>query len=349
MRAGMRLHGAAAARDFTHVAIVAALDRRNGIAQGARLQAAAWPGAVLLDGGHALRHPFWHLPHAPASAYVIHCGAPQTASLLNAVLPEARDAWRVGYWAWELPDPPPEWKPFADLVHEIWTPSRFAADSLRRMFSRPVRVVPHVVPPHPPRRRDPSAPFTVLTLADSRSSLSRKNPLGAIEAFRRAFGPSARARLVVKLALGTPPAEVTAALEGLPNARIIASFLDDDALAALFRAADVLLSLHRAEGFGLPMLEAMAHGVPVVATGWSGNVDFMSDADSLLVPSRLVPVVDAAGIYGHSLWAEPDTDAAAEMLRGLAEFPARHACLAAAAHARAAAHATAAVRSLAAA
>lgn len=345
VRASARLRGGEAPRSFARVAVVAALGRRNGIAEGARLQAAAWPGAALLDAGAALRRPFWHLPHAPATAYVFHCGAPQTASLLNAVLPEARAAWRIGYWAWELPDPPPAWRPFGALVQEIWTPSRFSAESLRRMFPQPVRVVPHVVPPRPPRLRDPAAPFTVLTLADSRSSLSRKNPAGAIAAFRRAFGDAPAARLIVKLPPGDPPAEVADALRGLPNARIVAGFLDEDALGRLFREADVLLSLHRAEGFGLPMLEAMAHGVPVVATGWSGNLDFMSDADSLLVPFRLVPVLDPAGIYRDSSWAEPDTEAAAAMLRALAEDADRHAALAAAAHARAVAQAAAGVQS----
>jgi len=75
----------------------------------------------------------------------------------------------------------------------------------------------------------------------------------------------------------------------------------------------------------------------VVATGWSGNLDFMSDADSALVPFTLVPVVDASLVYRSGVWAEPDIAAAARILRELAESPPRYAQLAAAAHRRASA------------
>jgi len=68
-------------------------------------------------------------------------------------------------------------------------------------------------------------------------------------------------------------------------------------MAGLVASADVVLSLHRAEGFGLLLAEAMLHEVPVVATNWSGNVDFMSAEDSGLVGYRLVPPNDPQGTY----------------------------------------------------
>jgi glycosyltransferase involved in cell wall biosynthesis len=207
------------------------------------------------------------------------------------------------------------------------------ADSLGKVFDGPVRVVPHVATSKPMRPRDHTQPFTVLVMADSRSSFARKNPAGAVEAFRRAFGASADARLVLKL--NGRPAEMSALsaeFTDLPNVTVMASFLDDESLAQLYRSADVLLSLHRAEGFGLPMLEAMAHGVPVVGTGWSGNTEFMTEQNSCLVPYRLVPVVDPAGIYSGGEWAEPDLDAAADLLRQLAADPALYARRARSAH-----------------
>ena len=130
------------------------------------------------------------------------------------------------------------------------------------------------------RERDDCWPFTVLVMADSRSSLSRKNPEGALRSFQLAFGASPRARLILKL--NGRPAELDAFerscghLLAARNVKVIRSYLHGTALAQLYRSADVLLSMHRAEGFGLPLLEAMAHGVPAVATGWSGNMDFMS-------------------------------------------------------------------------
>ena len=244
--------------------------------------------------------------------------------------------------------PPPGWVGCAHSLCEIWTPSSFVRDSLVRLVDRPIYVVPHHVPARPERTRTvgmrrEALPFTVLVMADSRSSLSRKNPEGALRAFRTAFGGSPAARLVLKLNGSAGGADAASqalsagaadALSG-GNVEVINSFLDADALEELFRGADVLLSLHRAEGFGIPMLEAMAHGLPVVATGWSGNLEFMDETNSHLVPYQLVPVRDAASIYRGSTWAEPDIHVAAQALRRLAEDPAHYARMASAAHLRA--------------
>ena len=329
-------------RSFERVVVVAALSRNDGIASGARLQYNALRqcgiDAELLDAAPALRNPLYRIAHRPGSAYIFHSGGPQTASLIGSVLPHAAHAWRIAYWAWELPDPPPDWAGCDRTVHEIWTPSRFSYESLARQTRRPIAIVPHHVPASAARTRNPRGPFTVLAMADSRSSLSRKNPEGALRAFKAAFGTSSAARLVLKLggrqdswaALARSAGELLHA----SNIEIVQGHLDQAALGALFRRCDVLLSLHRAEGFGLPMLEAMAQGIPVVATGWSGNLEFMSEADSHLVPYQLVEVCDAAAIYANSRWAEPDLEAAARSLRQLADMPEQYSRLAAAAHQR---------------
>jgi glycosyltransferase involved in cell wall biosynthesis len=334
------LRGRSGQRDFSRVVVVAALSRNNGITQGARLQARALRElgieTDLLDATPALRNPLFRIPHTPGSAYVFHSGGPQTASLIGSVLPHVAEAYRIAYWAWELPDPPEGWTNCDRNVAEIWTPSTFAKRSLEGIMERPIRVVPHHIPSSPARERRAGEPFRVLTMADSRSSLSRKNPEGAVKAFRQAFGTSLSARLTLKLS-GRED-EIKAFEDSLgdmlrsQNIDVIRGHLNDAALTALYRNADVLLSLHRAEGFGLPMLEAMAHGVPVVGTGWSGNLEFMDSANSLLVPYTLVPVQDPAAIYSGSTWAEPDLDAAAQGLRRLAESPALYQHLAAAAH-----------------
>jgi hypothetical protein len=83
----------------------------------------------------------------------------------------------------------------------------------------------------------------------------------------------------------------------------------------LTAACDVYLSLHRAEGVGLTLAEAMAHGKPVVATGWSGNMQFMDPANSYPVEFRLVTLPVAVGPYpAGSVWAEPDVGHAAAVL-----------------------------------
>jgi glycosyltransferase involved in cell wall biosynthesis len=88
---------------------------------------------------------------------------------------------------------------------------------------------------------------------------------------------------------------------------------------ALIASADVIVSLHRSEGFGLTLAEAMMAGRPVIATGWSGNLDFMTPDKAVLVSSRLCSVIDEQGFYDPTLrWADPDIDEAARWMQLMA-------------------------------
>lgn len=316
-------------RSFDRVCVVAALGKKNGIAKGAILQYESLKRigiqAQLLDVTAALRNPIKRIPHKPATAYIFHSGGPQISTLLTSVLPQARNAYRIAYWAWELPVPPLDWPDPAGIVSEVWTCSSYARSSLEKGIRQvPVFVVPHAVPIPRPSAVRRSDRFQVLVLADSRSSLDRKNPGAAIAAFSAAFRHVDSARLIVKF--NGKPSELEPWL-GSPEDRrkiqIVDRFLDDKELEELFQASHVFLSLHRAEGFGLPMLEAMAAGTPVVASRWSGNLDFMNDQNSVLIDCAQTPLgrdkVYAA--YGAASWAEPDVAQAAEALKRLSLNP----------------------------
>jgi glycosyltransferase involved in cell wall biosynthesis len=158
---------------------------------------------------------------------------------------------------------------------------------------------------------------------DARSSIERKNPADLLRAFRRAFRRDDQVALVLKVSHsdGAPAAmrELSALAEGLPVVWIRDVNLDERQTQTLLGRLDVYASLHRAEGFGLVLAEAMALGKPVVATGFSGNLEFMDDRSSRLVRAKEVVTDRAHGPYPRGTrWAAPDVEHAAELLRSLA-------------------------------
>jgi glycosyltransferase involved in cell wall biosynthesis len=241
----------------------------------------------------------------------------------------------IAVWNWELPVLPADWHRGFACCHEIWVGAEFVAQACRAAPGcPPVRVVPYPILPRPEpsalTRADfglPEDAFVTLALFDATSSLARKNPLGAIAAHHAAFGDRADRILVIKTHAtgdaGPGWAEVARAAGAHPNIRIMDQHLPRAGLWALVAAADCMLSLHRSEGYGFAIAEAMALGRAVIATGWSGNMDFMTGPGAFAVPYRLVPAHDPQEIYDipGASWAEPDIAAAAGLLRALADQP----------------------------
>ena len=235
-------------------------------------------------------------------------------------------------WAWEVEKLPHSTFRAFPLVDEIWGLSHFIKNSLDRHSPVPVHVLPlPIVEPEV----DPSITratlglpegFVFLFIFDHLSVLARKNPLGVIEAFSRAFEPGEGPTLVIKSINGdrcrTDRERVRHAASGRDDIVLIEDYLSAAHTTALTALCDCYVSLHRSEGFGLTMAEAMALGKPVIATGYSGNLDFMDPDTALLVPYDEVAVgLGAAPYSATAVWAEPDQGAAAAYLRKVYDSP----------------------------
>jgi glycosyltransferase involved in cell wall biosynthesis len=246
--------------------------------------------------------------------------------------------YKIGMWAWEVEQFPAVYAPAAAMVDEVWTYSQHAADAIRATIDRPVHTVPLPVIERAPAvrsRAELGLPdgFVFLFCFDFFSVAERKNPLGVIEAFRRAFpdtgdlasghGP----QLVIKSINGNAR---LAELERLrmsaldrPDVHIRDGYLDPADQQALIASCDAYVSLHRAEGFGYTMAEAMLLGRPVIATCYSGNLEFMDEENSFLVGYELVPIGPGCEPYpAAAYWAAPDLDQAAEHMRRVVDDPA---------------------------
>jgi glycosyltransferase involved in cell wall biosynthesis len=278
-------------------------------------------------------------PYAPLVLHVTPPLLPWILLRLPRTLLRGRRV--IGYWAWELPVLPKEWRDGFDFVHEVWAPSVFTATAIARDFRGRVGVVPHPVADSrtclPAFERSdfdlPTDTLIVLTSFNLNSSLVRKNPNAAIAAFRAAFGDRSDCLLLLKIGNSSSyPSDfesIRAATSSLNNVRIETRMFKKEKSDALTACCDIVLSLHRSEGFGLVPAEAMLLAKPVVSTNWSATAEFVTSANGIPVPYTLVPANDPRGVYDvpGAFWAEPDINAAANALRMLADDGAKRAAL----------------------
>jgi glycosyltransferase involved in cell wall biosynthesis len=244
------------------------------------------------------------------------------------------DRYSIGLWFWEIEEFPARWRSSLSLLEEVWAPTAHIASALEPIATVPVTTVriPIELPALEPRSRSqlglPEDKFLFLFSFDYLSVFKRKNPLAVIEAFTRAFEHGERAGLIIKcINQDRDPAahaELRAAAAAHPGVEVIDRYLDPLDNSSLTALCDSYVSLHRAEGFGLGPAEAMWLGKPVIATGYSGNLDFMTAENSLLVDYRMVSIGAGADPYpADARWADPDVQHAASLMRGLFDDPER--------------------------
>lgn len=241
--------------------------------------------------------------------------------------------YTIGCWFWELETFPQEWLSSLADVDEVLVSSDFVREVVAQVTDKPVLRVPLPVSEAPDSgliRADfglRNDAFVFLNSFDFNSFLERKNPLAVIRAFRTAFADGRKdVQLLIKTSNGhRHPERLRELLHAtIGDKRIVVrdEVIDRCHVQALQRCADAYVSLHRSEGFGLGLAECMRLGKPVIATAWSGNMEFMTSENSCLVDYDLVAV--GKGEYLHhegQRWAQPNVEQAAAYMSRLVDDP----------------------------
>ena len=285
------------------------------------------PGAGRggVDATHAVLRPA-ALQSTPYVLTLFHANPPEVARALKSEPKLSRfDRLNAIVPFWELEVLPPEWVPVLEAMDMILTPTEFIRSAIEKALpdalclDYPQVVDVNLADARPDRDRwgMPRGATVFVTSFDLASSIERKNPRAVVEAFQQAFPDRSDVQLFLKANNAGGVRDDTGLWAGLLDLvsrdhrmHVITEVLPYDDVISLYASADCFISLHRSEGLGLGMMEAMLLGKPVIATGWSGNLDFMTADNSRLVEFELVPVVtDNSHYAGYgergAVWADP--------------------------------------------
>jgi len=265
---------------------------------------------------------------------LIHSNADEMVTLGGGVF-KHRFAGRfnAAMWFWETADLPSRSRTALQIVDELWVASEYLKDVFGQYAAVPIHVIGLAadLPEARIARRDEFGwsddEIVFLFVYDALSSYGRKNPHKALDAFVKAFGPDFNGvRFVLKVSnLNKFPAsqrEILGLAERYPAITVIDEYLEREEVMDLMASSDIYVSLHAAEGFGLTLLEAMALGTPTICTGYSGNMDFTTDANSWLVDYTMMATDAQTGPYPPgSVWASPDVESVVEIMRSIRRDP----------------------------
>jgi len=238
--------------------------------------------------------------------------------------------YNLSVWQWELPIFPKQAEFAFYLVHKPLAISNFTAQSIEGSYGKPIETLPLPVKESnfESRNRDyfnlPDG-FMFFFSFDRNSFIERKNPLGVIEAFQRAFSNDENVILVVK-SMGCIPSQIwnECKRRTLYDTRIYLqeNVLNKNDYLALINLSDAIISLHRAEGFGRLMAEAFLLEKPVIVSNYSGNLDYTTPENSYLIDGMIVPTYENEYLFSnHNFWFHPDIDQASHAMRDIFSDP----------------------------
>ncbi|MGR5297190.1 glycosyltransferase [Vibrio mediterranei] len=235
---------------------------------------------------------------------------------------------KIIWGAWELAEIP-SYLVQEHTFDEYWAMSGFIAEAVKKKTDKPVITVPLPVDFSYPLRlyerthfgfEENEFIFLYNYCADS--TIIRKNPLAAIRAFQEAFQEDQPVKLILKTKINQSQMQNVEEHEVIKRIcrednriTLLEGMFNLDEIKSLYLACDCYVSLHRSEGFGLTMAEAMGFGKPVIATGYSGNLEFMTNSNSCLVDYDLVKVKGNYHGQHEQYWAEPKVSQAASYMQ----------------------------------
>ena len=271
------------------------------------------------DRDSATASDFWGVEGRLIFSTSIFCISPLEVENLRKIgVPLFNSArLNIGILPWELPNWPAG--DSLDEFREVWAISEFCYEAFKQAG---LSVCNLGTPLDQPRtsvslnsRCDED--FSVLSIFDGASRASRKNPSGAIRAFRQAF-PAAQfpnCRLTIKSMNieANDRTEMLQAIAGDGRIQLLTANFSAELMETLFERADCYVSLARSEGLGRNVAEAILRDIPVVVTDWSGHRDLIPEDYPWAVRFSLVSVEDYPKSEGQC-WADADLDDAAQKL-----------------------------------
>lgn len=289
--------------------------------------------ARALARDHVVRAIAWDgeskATHLPDSDVVVAAPDPTTdiAICLGPLdrTDEVVGRYRIAFFAWETTRIASRHRAVLQGFDEIWVPSNWGREVLQAngFSSETIHVVPEgvAIDLFTPATRPPDGPFRFLCVGKWEE---RKGIAGLVHCYRSTFAAEEHVELVLHAHNPYLPGfamEYALAAFGHGHGPSIRPSMpvDAPALAALYRNCHAFVLPTRAEGWGLPILEAMASGLPTIATNYSAPQDYLNESNGFPVRvAGMVPVNDPFfyGV-GEDLgeWAEPDWAHLSETMR----------------------------------
>ena len=227
--------------------------------------------------------------------------------------PKSSDVKKIGYFVWESSELHDEDAEVLKDFDEIWTASHYCRDVFSQYIdSSLVKVIPHPIPiPIPHKLPKKYKNFTILIIGNISSNVDRKNISANLEVAKIIKEKYKDVNVIFKTMTGSDSErDLLKKIVGNSKIKVIDEYYSSEKVQDLIAKCHVVLSLHRSEGFGLTLAEAMAVNTIPIATGYSGNVDFMKEVD-FLVNYKLI---DVSVPYFKGQWAEPDKEDAIDKI-----------------------------------